>query len=448
MNNPLKNLFNTRSASNDFLLGKTEAVATPDALPLEQPQLHAELTRDYPDLLAGPAFVERALAKLKTVATFQAFLIRIDPPAEGDPAPDANPPAALQVEIAKILDCFCENHSWQWGKLDREIFGCFLPLANGSGEENRDLALKEALEKLQSATFSIGCALFPLLDYQRENTLDNAHKALDHAAFFGPGSVVDFDAVSLNISGDRYYQKGDINAAMAEFKRALELDPENVNVHNSLGVCYGFLGAYEKAVKIFQAAAGLAPDELMPLYNIGLANLMIGDKETALESFLAALERGPEVFEPTFQVGRVYFENGKPKKARSFLEKATALNPENATAHRYLGLCLLDLKKESTAVTVLKKAVQLNPHDGQALSALGYLFDRMGENPDITTVFCQQSIEIAPENGLFHYRLAQLLAKKGSLEEALKEFETAQQLGHDVGKIIETIKDRIAIEIS
>ncbi len=448
MNDPQKNLFNNRSASNDFLLGKAEAVAAPDAICQEQPQLREELTRDFPDLLAGQAFVERALTKLKMVDTFQAFMIRIDPPVEDDANPEGTPPVALQVEIAKSLDRFCANRNWQWGKLDREIFGCFLPLENGTGIESQGPALKKALDELQPATFSIGCAHFPLLDYDRENILDNARKALDHAAFFGPGAVVDFDAVSLNISGDRYYQKGHINRAMAEFKRALELDPENVNVHNSLGVCYGILGAYEKAVKIFQTAAGVAPDEVMPVYNIGLANLMIGDKETALESFLAAVEKDPTVFEPTIQVGRVYFENGKKKKARAFLEKAAALRPDNATAQRYLGLCYLELKKDADAIAGLKKAVQLNPNDAQALSALGYLFDRMGENPEITTVFCKQSVDIEPENGLFRYRLGQLLTKKGALEEALREFEAAQQLGHDVGKMIATVKERIAIEIN
>ena len=448
MNNPLKNLFNNRSASNDFLLSKTEAVSVPDAVALEPPQLLEELTRNFPDLLTGPAFVAQALERLKTVDSFQALVVRIDPPAADGVAPDANPPIALQVETARILDRFCENRSWQWGKLDREIFGCFLPLVNGSDEEGRETALKEALDELQPATFSIGSARFPLIDYQRENILANARKALDHAAFFGPGAVVAFDAVSLNISGDHYYQKGDLNQAMAEFTRALELDPGNVNVHNSLGVCYGVLGAYEKAVKIFQTAAELAPGELMPAYNIGLTNLMIGDKETALKSFLAAVEKDPDVFEPTFQVGRVYFEIGKPKKALAFLEKATALNPGNATAHRYLGLCYLDLKKEAAAIAGLKKAVQLNPNDAQALSALGYLFDRMGENPEVTIVFCQQSVEISPENGLVRYRLGQLLAKQGALEAALREFEAAQQLGHDVGKMIETVKDRIAIEIN
>lgn len=448
MNDPLKNLFSSRSASNDFLLSKTEAVTVHNVMAEESGHLPEDLAREFPDLLSGRPFVKRALARLETVENFQALMVRIDPPVENDAAPDMNPPVALQVETARILARFCENQSWQWGKIDRESFGCFLPLDNGAEEENREASLKEALERLQPATFSIGCARFPLIDYPRENILDNARKALDHAAFFGPGSVVTFDAISLNISGDHYYQRGDINQAMAEFNKALELDPANVNVHNSLGVCYGVLGAYEKAVKIFETAAELAPGELMPTYNVGLANLMIGDQTAALKYFLAAVEKEPGVFEPTFQVGRVYFESGKPKKARAFLEKAVALNPENASARRYLGLCYLDLNKETAAIAELKKAVQLNPDDGQALSALGYLFDRMGENPEVTTVFCRQSVEIAPENGLFRYRLGELLAKKGSLEEALQEFEAAQRLGHDVGKMIETVKDRITIEIN
>jgi tetratricopeptide (TPR) repeat protein len=448
MNNPRKDLYHDRSASNEFLLSKSAAAAAPNKADQESPQLQEALARDFPDLLTGPAFVEQALERLQQTAAFQACIVRIDLPEEDAAEPAANPPVVLQTAAAKILDDFCGHQSWQWGKLDRDSFGCFLPLPAGEKPASQGPALQAALDALQPVTFSIGCACFPMLDYRPENILINARKALDHAAFFGPGAVVDFDAVSLNISGDRYYQNGDLNQAMEEFNRALELDPENVNVHNSLGVCYGVLGAYEKAVKIFQAAAELAPDELMPAYNIGLANLLIGNKEAALQSFLAAHEKDPQAFEPTFQVGRVYYESGKPKKARPFLEKATELTAENASVQRYLGLCYLDLKKDTAAVTALKKAVQLNPNDAEALSALGYLFDRQGENPDITTIFCQQSVEIVPDNGLFRYRYGQLLAKKGLLEEALREFETAQKLGHDVGNMIATIKERIAIEIN
>lgn len=448
MNNPLKNLYDNRRASNDFLLGKPAAMAAQATAADTQPQLPETLIRAFPDLLTGPEFVARALDKLKAAPAFQACVVSLDRPEAEPDAPRETPPDTMLSALAETLDSFCENQSWQWGPIDRENFACFLPLPDDTASASRSPQLAAALEKLQPATFSIGCAGYPLVDYQREEMLANAFKALDHAAFFGPGAVVDFDAVSLNISGDRFYQQGDLNQAMDEFNRALVLDPENVNVHNSLGVCYGVLGAYEKAVKIFQAAADLAPDDLMPVYNIGLAQLLIGDKEAALESFLAAAEKDPQAFEPALQTGRVYFENGKTKKARSHLEKATAINAESASAQRYLGLCYLELKKDAAAVAALKKAVQLNPNDARALSALGYLLDRQGENLDVTTIFCQQSVEIAPENGLFRYRLGQLLVKKGALEEALREFETAQQLGHDVGKMIATVKERIAIEIN
>ena len=72
-------------------------------------------------------------------------------------------------------------------------------------------------------------------------------EALDHGAFFGPASTVVFDAVSLNISGDHFYQTGKVSEAMAEYRAALRLDADDVNVYNSLGVCLAQTGEIEKA---------------------------------------------------------------------------------------------------------------------------------------------------------------------------------------------------------
>ena len=134
MNNPLKNLFNNRSASNDFLLSKTEAVSEPGAVEQDQPLLFDELTRNFPDILAGQAFINRAMEELKAVDAFQALIVRIDTPEDDAADQNVKPAAALQVETARILNRFCENQNWQWGKVAREIFGCFLSLTNGTGE--------------------------------------------------------------------------------------------------------------------------------------------------------------------------------------------------------------------------------------------------------------------------------------------------------------------------
>jgi hypothetical protein len=58
------------------------------------------------------------------------------------------------------------------------------------------------------------CCRLPDHQLHPQQIVTNAEKALDHAGFFGPGTITGFDAVSLNISGDRRYQAGDIAGAI------------------------------------------------------------------------------------------------------------------------------------------------------------------------------------------------------------------------------------------
>ena len=92
------------------------------------------------------------------------------------------------------------------------------------------------------------------------------------------------------------------------------------------------------------------------------------------------------------------------------------------------------------AVSAYKKAIRQNPNDADSLSALGYLYDLQGENPEITTIFCQQSVDIAPENGLFRYRLGSLYLKRDQLKDALEQLQKADALGHDCKNLIKKIK--------
>jgi len=57
-------------------------------------------------------------------------------------------------------------------------------------------------------------------------------------------------------------------------------------------------------------------------------------------------------------------------------------------------------------------------------------------------MFCQQSIQISPDDGLFRHRLGRLYLKQNRLEESLKEFKKAQELGYDSNEYIEQIQNR------
>jgi len=250
--------------------------------------------------------------------------------------------------------------------------------------------------------------------------------------------------VSLNISGDNLYQGGDIDGAINEFKTAIILDPSNVNIHNSLGVCYGVLGDYGKALKEFKAALQIDSDEVMAMYNIGLVKMLTGKNSEALKYFLDADKKKEEdIYEIAFQTGRIYLNIGKPEMAKTFIENAVKLNPESGPALRLLGECCAALNMTDEAISAYKKVIRKNPNDAESLSALGYLFDLLGENPEITTIFCQQSVDIEPDNGLYRYRLGSLYLKRNQLEDALLQFQEAHDLGHDSKKLIKKINKLI-----
>ena len=437
-------LFHNRSSSKEFLFYKTDAKPKKDRAEVLSSVETNRILRALPDILVGKAFIESALAQFETSEKFESMVIKIDSLNHEGSETAGNDQIDIWLDVANVIDSICGHENGMWGRLDQGMLGCFFSPINQTSSLGFAKKIKKILAESTDETISIGIASYPTLSFTRGQIIDNAGKALDHAAFFGPDSIVSFDAVSLNISGDNLYQNGDIDSAIAEFKTALLLDPSDVNIHNSLGVCYGILGNYKKALKEFEAALRLDPNEVMAVYNIGLLNMLNGKTDDALEYLLDADRKKEEdIFEVAFQIGRVYLDMGKSETAKEFLEKAVKLNPQSWSALNSLGECCTALNMTDEAISAYKKAIRQNPNDAESLSALGCLFDLLGENPEITTIFCQQSIDIAPENGLYRYRLGSLYLKRNQLEDALIQFQKAQDLGYHAGKMIKKIKKLI-----
>lgn len=451
MKHDQQKLFHDRSLSRQFLFSRTDSRQmddkADDGLSLDLD----ELKKEFPDILHNRSLIDHAMKALDSSLQFGAMVVQIDKPSHKDKPLDINQAEINQasnilLDVAETIDLICRSNNGIWGQTGSSMFGCFFPEA----DEHlfRDIAkkIKRNLAENGNKTVTIGIALYPNINFDKDKILDNAHKALHHAAFFGPGSTVFFDTISLNISGDRLYQEDDINGAIEEFKTALMLDPLNVNVHNSLGVCYGALGALEKALEHFEQAIQIDPEEIMALHNAGIINILTNNKDNALELLLKAESMGEDIFEVAFQAGKLYLEKREFGKARELLEKAVKLRPKSGTAFRYLGECYAAIQMTDEAVSAYKKSIRLNPNDAYSLSALGYLFDLQGENSEITTIFCQQSVDIAPENGLFRNRLARLYLKQNQLKEALTEFEKAHDLGHDSMEFIEKIQAMVIVQ--
>jgi tetratricopeptide (TPR) repeat protein len=425
-------LFHRRPSGKAFLLSKTDAEPDTGSVQTISPPGPERVLEVFPDLLAGRDFIENAATRLKFSEKFDAMVIKIDKITHDVDETDPNGEIERWLDVAGIIDSLCRLEDGIWGRLDQGMLGCFFTPENQTTSLKLAQKINSSLAESTHGTVSIGIASYPTLGFKKEEILDNAAKALDHAAFFGPASIVAFDAVSLNISGDNLYQHGDIDGAVREYKTAILLDPSDVNIRNSLGVCYGTLGDYGKAAKEFKEALKLDPDDAMVLYNMGLVNMLTGKIEKALEYFLEAdRKKEDDIFEVALQIGRAYLTLENPKAAKEYLEKAVTLNSESGPALRSLGECCNALNMTDEAISAYKKAIRQNPNDAESLSALGYLFDVLGENLEITTIFCQQSVDISPENGLFRHRLGSLYLKRNQLENALAQFEKAHNLGYN-----------------
>ncbi len=390
---------------------------------------------DMPPEGIDPALMDR----LAHWPSFSVLAIRIDSPVSDEVQQDQ-----LQPVLERLLNALQSRQKGAaWFPWRPGLFGCVFPGVRGEEAAGLAAALQADLAAERPETISIGIAAFPLISFNRTQSLTNACKALEHAAFFGPGSTVIFDAVSLNISGDQHYQAGDMGAAIAEYRAALRLDPHNVNVHNSLGVCMARIKDFGAARECFQAALTIDTDDSMAVFNLGILKRLSDEPEEALTLFNTAHALAPRSFEINLQLGALLVERERWPEALPFLETAVELQPDNARAYCWLGQCMTGLERFTEAIQALTRAAKLNPNDAAALSALGALYAARAENPDVCLALCRQSVLLAPRNGLYRHRLGCLYKQYDRLDEALAEFASAAALGFDSSAQIDEIRQLI-----
>jgi tetratricopeptide (TPR) repeat protein len=310
-----------------------------------------------------------------------------------------------------------------WAGPDR--FGVFLPNADADSAQERGRAIRQRVKSALSTTVQIGVSVYPCPGFAKQDMLDNGRKALIHTGFFGPDTQTVFDATSLNISGDRFYESRRLEEAVQEFQRALTLESDNVNVHNSLGVCYANMGKFEEAVAEFSRVTELEPNDFMAHYNLGCALLSLARKGEAEHAFRQAADLEPDNAAAHFQLAKLCRKQDKLEEALTYLRRTVSLNPNWAKAWRLFGECFLEQGSHEEAMDAFKKALKINGKDGAALSGLALLYGRTETNLEVALSLARRSVELNPANALFAQRLVELLLQNRELEEALAQCERA-----------------------
>ena len=387
-----------------------------------------------PVVAAPDRYVSDLIYSEEKTPGITAFQIRLDqaPFAENGFAccafrlAEGTDPDQIKKAGTLLETFFAEQESGFWEKLDDNVFAAALTGYPDPAEGRKKITrLRQLLcEQVETPLYS-GACFYPFREYPAADILDCAVMALDHAGFFSGEDITFFDATSLNICGDRLFQRNRVEDAMLKYKKGLEIEPDNINLINSFGVCFGITGRLESAKAEFEKINEIDPEEIMAIYNLGLVFSLLKDTENAVACLQRAHRINSGLYEIELLLGNLLFRRDDHESALAHLENALRINPDSAAPLRVRGDIFLEMDRPGDAEKEFNRSIKLNPSDAASLSGLARAFEIQNKNIDIALTFARKSTDIDPSNPLFRERLARIHLKREEHEKATLEFEKA-----------------------
>ena len=190
-------------------------------------------------------------------------------------------------------------------------------------------------------------------------------------------------------------QQGKLAEADKLFLQAHQLDENNVDVLNLLGIRSYQLQAYPSALDFLNRANQLAPHSAQTLSNLGLVHNALLQFSDALHFFDLAIHCDSNIPETHNNRGNALKGLQRIAEANQAYETAMNLRPNYAQALSNQGVLLLEEGKAVKAITLFEKALQANPHFVIAYNNLGNAFTEI-ENYDDAFQCFERALQINP----------------------------------------------------
>ena len=162
-----------------------------------------------------------------------------------------------------------------------------------------------------------------------------------------------------------FYNKGlerakvrNLTGAIEMLKKSLEINKENINARNLLGLVYFEMGEIVPALSEWVVSVNLCPqnneaeyflsklqsdtsafdsmNQAVKKYNIGLANARRNDNDLAILQLKRAISMNPKFIRALLLLTLIYLKSSDYEKARRCLAKIQKIDVANVTALRYL----------------------------------------------------------------------------------------------------------------
>src|SRR5262252_7866973 len=188
----------------------------------------------------------------------------------------------------------------------------------------------------------------------------------------------DRDYQTLLARGDRALSDDQPFAAIDAYSGAVALRPDSVLARLRLGEAYQRRGDLEAAVHDFRAATELDATAVRPREELGNALYQLQRFQEAAEAFEATLALDDRLARINFKLALARYRSGDLKAAIAVLTRSAPMNEMTAESYYLLGLCQRDAHRMADAQRAFEKAVALSPGLSAAREELADVYQARG----------------------------------------------------------------------
>ena len=249
-------------------------------------------------------------------------------------------------------------------------------------EQRRKLAVRQDTQPAAYQAYIRGRGY--LAELSKPEDVDNAVAEFSRAIQIDPTYALGYASLgNAYWAGFQHFFRGNdwIAKASRNCEKALSLNAELVDGHVCLGNVYNGTGKYDKAVQEFQRALKFEPGDEDAIRGLADAYTSVGDFAAAESAYKQAVALRPGDWRVYNWLGGFYFGQSRYSDAAAAFLKATQLAPDNYLGYFNLGAAYGLEGRYQDALDALKHSIQLRPSP-DAYNNLGYVYMLVGRHPE------------------------------------------------------------------
>jgi tetratricopeptide (TPR) repeat protein len=220
---------------------------------------------------------------------------------------------------------------------------------------------------------------------------------------------------------------GELDEAVAEYRRLATLDPEDATLHRQMGSAFSKSKLFLPAVEAFERVVAAAPKDAGAWRQLGSGNLVLQRWEPAIEALEKAIALGREDAGLLLALGYAHERKPDVEKALELYRRAARLAPQSGRPDYRIGRALMAQGNFEEAERAFLKSSSLDPKMPEPLGFLGEIQLKRGDNEKALATL-ERAVVVDPEYFEAYYHLAQTYRRMGRTEKARKALALYEDL--------------------